>query len=94
MAALGSEPRMLLIKAEIMHLSVLVVDGHILLDGGGNGGIVNDNRGVTALGVHHQLQYIEEFACIAPAVTHQGFAFPHLDFLFLQEYILLKCPFK
>ena len=73
-----------------MHLAILVVDGHVFLHRSRNGGIVNDDGGLSAQGVHHQFQHIEEFSGIAPAVTHKRLAFTHLNILLLEQDIFLE----
>ena len=73
-----------------MHLAILVVDGHVLLYGSRDRGIVNDDRGLPAQGVHHQFQHIEEFTGIAPAVAHKRLTFMYLDIFLPEQDILLE----
>ena len=76
----------------VVHLAILVVDGHILLDGSFNRLIVNDDGGFPGLGVHHQLQHIEQFAGIPTAVTHERLALLQFYRLVFQKHILLQGP--
>ena len=76
----------------IMHLPILVIDGHVFLNRGSHGGVVDDDRGVSGLCIHHQFQNIEKFAGISSAVSHQGLAFLHLDVFLLQKDILFERP--
>ena len=73
-----------------MHLPVLVIDGHVLLNGGRYGGVVYDNVGTTGLGVNHKFQDIEKLTGVSAAVTHEGLGLPKFYILVLQEDILLE----
>ena len=76
----------------IVHLTVLVIDGHVFLDGRGDRLVVNHNRGLTGLGIHHQLQYVEQFAGIASAVTHEGVGLLQFYLPLLQQDIFFQGP--
>ena len=71
-----------------MHLSVLVIDGHIFLDGGRYRGVVYDNRGGAGLGIYYKFQHIEKLTGVPTAVTHESLGFPDLNLFVLKEDIL------
>ena len=74
----------------VVHLAILVIDGHVFLDGGRYRLVINDDGLLAGLGVNHQLQHIEELAGVTAAVTHQSLAFPHFHGLVLEENILVE----
>ena len=75
-----------------MHLTVLVVDGHVFLNTGCNRLVVNYYRRLIGLAVHHQLQYVEQFAGIASAVTHEGVGLLQFYLPLLQQDIFFQGP--
>ena len=76
----------------VVHLPVLVVDGHVLLDALRDRLVVDDDGGAVREGVHHDLQDVQQLAGVAAAVAHQGLGLHDLDVLVLQEDVLLQCP--
>ena len=57
----------------VMHLPILVIHGHIVLQTGIDKLICYCNRGVRRHRIHYNFKYVEQFACIASALAQNGF---------------------
>ena len=66
-----------------MHLALFVVCHRILLQTAHHQ-VVSYLDGLAGLRLHHYLQYVEQFACIASAISHYGASLFQLDVELLQ----------
>src|SRR5574344_1143764 len=63
----------------VMHLSVFVIDGDIVLQTFGNSLIVNDDRVLPKGGIDNDFKYVEQLSRIASTLAEQGIRLNHLN---------------
>ena len=77
-----------------MHLPILVVYGDIVLEAFRDAPVVNDDRGLAEIGVHHYLEDVQQLPGISSALAEKGLLLAYLDIPLLQDFILLHCPLE
>ena len=75
-----------------MHLSILVIDGNILLQTLCNSFVTYDCGAFSGEGIHHNLQNVEQFPSISATLTEERISLLDSDVLFPQNLIFLQCP--
>ena len=74
----------------VMHFPVLIVNGHVLLDGLRHKGVIDDDGVFPRLRINYYFKNIQKLAGISAAVAHKGFGFLYLYVFLFKEYIFLQ----
>ncbi len=75
----------------VVHLAILVVNRHSLLNATCNSLIVNDYvRPVAGEGIDDNLKDVEQFPSVASTVTEHRLGFPYLKILVPQKHIIFQ----